>query len=115
MSTENGTTDATLAGTTHANTTFESKGKGKAAAESEDHPMGEAGDDEEEDDDEDEAEEPEAEEDNLEEIDPSNVISGPRTRQKEIDYAKAAQDLPAEEDDEEDDEEFVPEDEEMEE
>lgn len=43
------------------------------------------------------------------------MISGPRTRQKEIDYAKAAQDLPAEEDDEEDDEEFVPEDEEMEE
>ncbi|KAJ4390388.1 Histone H2A.Z-specific chaperone CHZ1 [Neurospora sp. IMI 360204] len=114
MSTENGTTDATLAGTAEANTTFESKGKGKAPAESEDHPMGEAEDDE-DDEDEDEAEEPEAEDDNLEEIDPSNVISGPRTRQKEIDYAKAAQDLPAEEDDEEDDEEFVPEDEEMEE
>ena len=55
------------------------------------------------------------EEDNLEEIDPSNVLSGPRTRQKDIDFAKAAQNLPAEEDDEEDDEEFVPEDEEMEE
>lgn len=55
MSTENGTTDATLAGTAEANTTFESKGKGKAPAESEDHPMGEAEDDE-DDEDEDETE-----------------------------------------------------------
>ncbi|KAK3950251.1 histone chaperone domain CHZ-domain-containing protein [Pseudoneurospora amorphoporcata] len=109
MSTENGTNDITFAGTAEANTPFESKGKGKAPAQSEDHPMGEAEDDE------DDEDEDETEEDNLEEIDPSNVITGPRTRQKEIDYAKAAQDLPAEEDDEEDDEEFVPEDEEMEE
>lgn len=48
----------------------------------------------------------------MEEISLDNVV-GARTRGKKVDYEKAAQDLPDEEDDEEDDEDFV-EDEEME-
>jgi hypothetical protein len=43
----------------------------------------------------------------MEEIDTSNIISsGRRTRGKNIDFSKAAQDLPEEDDDEEDDEDF---------
>lgn len=43
----------------------------------------------------------------MEEIDTSNIISdGRRTRGRQIDFAKAAQDLPEEEDDEEDDGDF---------
>jgi hypothetical protein len=47
--------------------------------------------------------EDEADEDNMEEIDPSNIISsGRRTRGRQIDFAKAAQEL-SEVDDEDDD------------
>lgn len=49
----------------------------------------------------------EADEDNMEEIDESNIITGGRrTRGKAIDFAKAAQDLGDEEDDEDDDADF---------
>jgi hypothetical protein len=41
----------------------------------------------------------------MEEINPENIV-GSRTRGKNIDYAKAAQELP-EDDDEDDDEDFV--------
>ena len=53
---------------------------------------------------------PAADEDNMEEIDLDNVI-GRRTRGKVIDFAKAAEENPADDDeDEEDDEDFVEED-----
>lgn len=48
------------------------------------------------------------EEDELAEIDPSNIItSGRRTRGKQIDFAKAAAEQPTQEDDSDDDEDFV--------
>lgn len=50
----------------------------------------------------------EDEDDELAEIDPSNIISnGRRTRGKQIDFAKAAAEQPAAEDDSDDDEDFV--------
>ena len=48
----------------------------------------------------------------MEEIDLDNVI-GRRTRGKVIDFAKAAEENPAEDDDEEDDDDFEVDDEEM--
>ena len=62
------------------------------------------------------AEEEEEDDDNMEEITSENILaSGRRTRGKEINFAQAAKDQPAdEEDDEEEDEDFEePEDEEM--
>jgi hypothetical protein len=56
--------------------------------------------------------EEEADEDNMEEVDPSNIVSGERATRAKVDYAKAAQEADDLEDDEEDDEDFVaPEDE----
>ncbi|QGI58285.1 hypothetical protein CEK26_000412 [Fusarium fujikuroi] len=52
---------------------------------------------------------PEAdEEDGLEEIDPNNIVQGRRTRGAQIDFAKAAEQVPADDEDEEDDEDFQP-------
>lgn len=48
----------------------------------------------------------------MEEIDLDNVI-GRRTRGKVIDFAKAAQENPADDDDEEDDDDFVEDDNKM--
>jgi hypothetical protein len=49
----------------------------------------------------------EPDEDNMEEIDTNNIITdGRRTRGRQIDFAKAAEELPAEEDDEDDDDDF---------
>jgi hypothetical protein len=49
----------------------------------------------------------EPDEDNMEEIDTNNIISGGRrTRGRQIDFAKAAEELPEEEDDEDDDDDF---------
>ena len=43
----------------------------------------------------------------MEEIDPSNIVAGGRrTRGKVIDWAKAAENVPTNEEDEEDDEDF---------
>jgi len=43
----------------------------------------------------------------MEEIDTSNIISdGRRTRGRQIDFVKAAQELPEEEDDEDEDDDF---------
>jgi hypothetical protein len=87
------------------------KGKGRAPAAQEpveDNSMAE--DDDDDDDEEDPEEEPEpADDDNMEEIDLDNVI-GRRTRGKVIDFAKAAEENPAEDDDEDDDDDFVEED-----
>ncbi|KAF5025325.1 hypothetical protein F66182_2583 [Fusarium sp. NRRL 66182] len=84
----------------------ENKGKGKAPTEevNEDTAMDED-DDEDSDEDEDVAE---ADEDGLEEIDPSNIVQGGRTRGAQIDFAKAAEQYPAEDEDEEDDDDFEP-------
>ncbi|KAK7427558.1 Histone H2A.Z-specific chaperone CHZ1 [Neonectria magnoliae] len=86
----------------------ESKGKGKAAAENvpQDAAMDE---DEDDDDDDDEDEEVVAEEDGMEEIDLDNIVEGGRrTRGQVIDFAKAAEDHPADDYDEDEDEDFQP-------
>lgn len=52
------------------------------------------------------------EDDGLEEIDLNNIVEGGRrTRGQVIDFAKAAEENPAEDDDEEDDDDFTPPDE----
>ena len=53
-------------------------------------------------------EEEEPDEDNMEEIDTDNILSnGRRTRGKNIDFAKAAEELPEDgDDDDEDDDDF---------
>ncbi|KAH6848341.1 histone H2A.Z-specific chaperone CHZ1 [Chaetomium sp. MPI-CAGE-AT-0009] len=110
MSAQSGSTDPMAA--TNPENGSDLKGKGRAPADQEpvdDTSMVE--DDDEDDDEEDPEEEPEpADDDNMEEIDLDNVI-GRRTRGKVIDFAKAAEEHPADEDeDEEDDEDFVEED-----
>jgi hypothetical protein len=59
--------------------------------------------------------EDEPDEDNMEEIDTNNIITGGRrTRGRTIDFAKAAAELPEEDDEDEEDEDFeADEDEEM--
>lgn len=54
----------------------------------------------------------EADEDNMEEIETSNIIHGSRTRGKTIDFAKANQELEGDDDEDEDDD-FVDPDDEM--
>ncbi|KAK6596793.1 hypothetical protein H4I96_09445 [Botrytis cinerea] len=83
------------------------KGKGKSAAEPQDVTMGEGGDDSSSEEEVDDlttyiAEEVE-EEASDNEIDKSNIIQGRRTRGKQIDFAAAAKDLPADDDEDEDD------------
>ena len=48
----------------------------------------------------------EEEDDDLAEIDPSNIIGGRRTRGKEIDFAKAAEEAGEMDEDDDDDEEY---------
>ncbi|EON61719.1 hypothetical protein W97_00935 [Coniosporium apollinis CBS 100218] len=61
------------------------------------------------------AEEEDEDEDNMEEIDTDNILdTGRRTRGKEIDFAKAAQDDAAADEDDDDDEDFVEDDDAME-
>lgn len=113
MATENGNDDpVTLAETTEVAETevTDVKGKGKAVAteELEDTSMVSVEEDDEDDDEDDDVDEEDAEveEDNLEEIDPENIV-GRRTRGKVIDFAKAAQENPPEDDDDdEEDEDF---------
>ncbi|KAI0137324.1 hypothetical protein BJ170DRAFT_590259 [Xylariales sp. AK1849] len=77
----------------------ELKGKGKANATED--PIDESMDDDSDDDDEgDDAEA--VDEDNLEEIDASNIINGPRDK-PETNWAEAAKNIPEDEDDEDDD------------
>ncbi|KAF7914385.1 uncharacterized protein EAF01_000791 [Botrytis porri] len=83
------------------------KGKGKSAAEPQDVTMGEGGDDSSSEEEVDDDAPPPAEEVEEEasdnEIDKSNIIQGRRTRGKQIDFAAAAKDLPADDDEDEDD------------
>lgn len=52
---------------------------------------------------------PATEEDGLEEIDLNNIVEGGRrTRGQVIDFAKAAEQTPADDDDDEDDDDFQP-------
>ncbi|ELR01680.1 hypothetical protein VC83_00907 [Pseudogymnoascus destructans] len=108
MSDINSSTTQAQGGDSHGAET--DKGKGKAADPTQDVSMGE--DDDEEDTSDDEVDEAapvvdEADEDNMEEIDTSNIISGGRrTRGRQIDFVKAAQELPEDEEDEEDDGDF---------
>jgi hypothetical protein len=49
----------------------------------------------------------EPDDDNMEEIDTSNILSdGRRTRGRQIDFAKAAEELPEEEEEDDDDDDF---------
>src|SRR6516162_11355208 len=49
----------------------------------------------------------EPDDDNMEEIDTSNILSdGRRTRGRQIDFAKAAEELPEDEEDDDDDDDF---------
>ncbi|KAK3985587.1 histone chaperone domain CHZ-domain-containing protein [Cladorrhinum sp. PSN332] len=108
---QNGATDPTNVGGDQQAPGF-AKGKGKAVDQHEDTSMAEDDDDDEDEEVEEEAEAIE-EEDGLEEIDLENVI-GRRTRGKVIDFAKAAQENPPDEDDDsEEDEDFEMEDEQM--
>ncbi|KAF3050630.1 Histone H2A.Z-specific chaperone [Didymella keratinophila] len=89
----------------------DTKGKGKATQqdtmeESEDSSDESAGEDT-------AAEPEEADEDNMEEIETSNIIQGSRTRGKTIDFAKANAEFEGEDDDEDEDDEFVDPDDEM--
>ncbi|WZH39451.1 Histone specific chaperone chz1 [Fusarium acuminatum] len=90
----------------------EEKGKGKAPAEhiTEDSAMDEDDDDDSDDEDEEVRFPPPAlyYEDGLEEIDLNNIVQGGRTRGAQIDFAKAAEQHPADDEDEEDDEDFQP-------
>ncbi|EKG11234.1 Histone chaperone domain CHZ [Macrophomina phaseolina MS6] len=103
MSAQN--TDTSMAG---GDTTLD-KGKGKAAEPTrEDVSMGEEDSSDEESGAEEQAPEPEeVDEDNMEEIDPDNIIQdGRRTRGKTIDFTKANEDAGLEDYDEDDDEDF---------
>jgi len=95
------------------------KGKGKAVTDAQDVSMEveDSSSEEEVDDNDPVVDEPD--EDNMEEIDTSNIIAdGRRTRGRNIDFAKAAEEFPEEEDEDEDDDDDFEEpanDEEMEE
>ncbi|KAJ8124603.1 hypothetical protein O1611_g9037 [Lasiodiplodia mahajangana] len=90
--------------------TVDVKGKGKAVATEEpiDQSMDE---DEEEDSGDEEAGDDADDDDNMDEIDLNNIVDGGRrTRGRVIDWAKAAEENPADEDDDDDDEDdFQPE------
>ncbi|KAI0181385.1 histone chaperone domain CHZ-domain-containing protein [Hypoxylon sp. FL1284] len=109
MSSENGATVPQDASATQgADVPVPSKGKGKAAAT--EQPADTAMD---EDDDDDEEEEEEAEggedDDNMDEIDPSNIVEGGRrTRGRVIDWAKAAEENPADDDDDDEEDDYEP-------
>ncbi|KAI2631959.1 hypothetical protein GGR54DRAFT_581563 [Hypoxylon sp. NC1633] len=86
------------------------KGKGKATATEEpvDITMDDDDDDDEEDEDEAEAGDDDAD-DNMDEIDLNNIVEGGRrTRGRVIDWAKAAEENPAEDDDDEDEDDYEP-------
>ncbi|KAI0974851.1 histone chaperone domain CHZ-domain-containing protein [Xylaria arbuscula] len=107
MSAENGATiaeDPTKVG----NETADVKGKGKAVAA--DEPVDQSMD-EDEDESGDEVGDDADDDDNMDEIDLNNIVDGGRrTRGKVIDWAKAAEQNPADDDDDDDDEDdFRPE------
>ncbi|KAK2003575.1 hypothetical protein LX36DRAFT_95211 [Colletotrichum falcatum] len=88
----------------------EIKGKGKAVADEEPIEKSDPMEEDEESSDEDEnaeVAEPVEEEDGMEEIDLNNIVEGGRrTRGRVIDFAKAAEENPAEDDDDDEDDDF---------
>ncbi|KAI1506566.1 histone chaperone domain CHZ-domain-containing protein [Biscogniauxia marginata] len=110
MSTENGTALPQDPAKVTDEQQTAAKGKGKAVATEvpADQTMDEDDDDDDDDEEEGDAGEDEAE-DGLDEIDPSNIVEGGRrTRGRVIDWAKAAEENPAEDDDDDEDD-FEPE------
>ncbi|KAI1376185.1 histone chaperone domain CHZ-domain-containing protein [Hypoxylon crocopeplum] len=91
-----------------ADESVQAKGKGKATATED--PVDATMDDDDDDEDEEEAEGGDEDaDDNMEEIDLNNIVEGGRrTRGRVIDWAKAAQENPAEEDDDDDEDEYEP-------
>jgi hypothetical protein len=91
--------------------TVDVKGKGKATAT--DEPMEQSMDEEDDDDSGDEEagdDVADDDEDNMEEIDLNNIVDGGRrTRGRVIDWAKAAEENPADDDDDDDEDDFQPE------
>ncbi|GAW22101.1 hypothetical protein ANO14919_116360 [Xylariales sp. No.14919] len=85
------------------------KGKGKAAATQE--PVDQSMDEDEDDDSGDEEAGDDADDDdNMDEIDLNNIVDGGRrTRGRVIDWAKAAEENPADDDDDDDEDDFQPE------
>ncbi|KAI1766622.1 histone chaperone domain CHZ-domain-containing protein [Hypoxylon sp. FL1150] len=111
MSSENSATvpkdaSATQGAEVPAQAKGKGKGKGPATEEPVDNAMDEDDDEEEEDDDEAEGGD---DDDNMDEIDPSNIVEGGRrTRGRVIDWAKAAEENPADDDDDEDEDDYEP-------
>jgi len=91
------------AGSGHSDSVAD-KGKGKASEPAtHDVSMGEEDSSSEDEVDESAEVADEPDEDNMEEIDPDNIISdGRRTRGRQIDFAKAAEEMPEDEDEEDD-------------
>ncbi|KAH9908079.1 hypothetical protein F4778DRAFT_461274 [Xylariomycetidae sp. FL2044] len=114
-STENGTglPQDTKVDPTKATQAVEPKGKGKGPAteEPKDNAMDEDDDDEDEEEDAEGDDGDEDAEDGMDEIDLNNIVEGGRrTRGRVIDWAKAAEENPAEDDDDDEDEDdFEPE------
>ncbi|KAM4060567.1 histone chaperone domain-containing protein [Hirsutella rhossiliensis] len=109
---ENGSTlPASTKSPTAEEHVVDAKGKGKAVEEEAPKSEPVVDDDDDDEDDEEDANEgdEDAEEDGMEEIDLNNILEGGRrTRGTKIDFAKAAEQHPAEDEDEEDDEDFEP-------
>ncbi|KAJ3726918.1 hypothetical protein EV361DRAFT_869696 [Lentinula raphanica] len=85
-------TKATTETTQSVDASPNAKGKGKAPKEDQSMEVEEDDDDDDDDEDDDEEEEgseEEEEEDSMEEIDPSVIMSGRRTRGKKVDYTSA--------------------------
>ncbi|KAE9573797.1 Histone H2A.Z-specific chaperone CHZ1 [Colletotrichum fructicola] len=102
MAAENSVTDPT--------TELENKGKGKAVASEEPVEQSEAMDEDDDSSEEEEANEtaePVDEDDGMDEIDLNNIVEGGRrTRGRVIDFAKAAEENPADDEDDEEDDDF---------
>ncbi|KAI0531975.1 histone chaperone domain CHZ-domain-containing protein [Xylaria digitata] len=110
MASENGITNPQDP-TQVADETVDVKGKGKAAATQE--PVDQSMDEDDEDDDsgDEQVGDDADDDDNMDEIDLNNIVDGGRrTRGRVIDWAKAAEENPADDDDDDDDEDdFQPE------
>ncbi|KAK7229076.1 hypothetical protein V2G26_001246 [Clonostachys chloroleuca] len=108
-------TEATLPknSTEESASALESKGKGKAVVGNvHDDDVMDEDDDDDDDEEDDNEDEPEGaiDEDGLEEIDTNNIVEGGRrTRGQVIDFAKAAEENPADEDEDDEDDDFQPE------
>ncbi|KAI8630885.1 histone chaperone domain CHZ-domain-containing protein [Xylariaceae sp. FL1651] len=109
MASENGTTlpqDPTKV----TDEPVDAKGKGKGKAVATEEPVDQSMDEDDDDSGEEEAGDAEEDDDNMDEIDLNNIVEGGRrTRGRVIDWAKAAEENPADDEDDEDEEDFEPE------